>query len=90
VAGILIIALAAIDLAAISDASDLRQKLAAVPGCSQAVQCTGNRTVGVGVYLTMLGGLAVAVGALLHHKVFDRLLKRPSATTAEPRPTTAV
>jgi hypothetical protein len=76
VAGGLIIALALIDLAAISDASDLRERLASIPGCSQVVQCTGDRSAGIGVYLTILGGLAVLVGALLHHGVFERLLRR--------------
>lgn len=89
VIGVLVIGLATLDLVAISDASQLRQRLAAIPGCSQAVQCTGERSVGVGVYLTLLGGLAVAVGALLHHGVFDRLRRRRTSSVPEPSPTAA-
>jgi hypothetical protein len=87
VAGVLVVALASLDLAFISDASDLRRRLAAVPGCSQAVQCTGDRSAGVGVYLTILGGLAIAVGALLHHGIFDRLRKGRTPSDGKPSPT---
>jgi hypothetical protein len=76
VAGGLIVLLALLDLIAISDASDLRERLADVPGCSQGIQCTGERTVGIGVYLTILGGLVVVVGALLHAGVLGRLQER--------------
>jgi hypothetical protein len=74
--GGLIVVLALIDLAAISDVSDLRERLGQVQGCSAAVQCTGSRTPGIGVYLTIVGGLVVLIGALLHHGVFATLQTR--------------
>jgi hypothetical protein len=88
VAGGLIVVLALLDLIAISDATDLRQRLADVPGCSQGVQCTGERSAGIGVYLTVLGGLVIMVGALLHAGLIGRLSqrfgRRPAATTKVP------
>lgn len=74
--GGLIVVLALVDLAAISDASDLRQRLGRVAGCSAAVQCSGSRTAGIGVYLTVVGGLVIVVGALLHHGVLAGLQTR--------------
>jgi hypothetical protein len=79
-AGALIVVLAVVDLISISDASDLRHRLAAVPGCQQVVQCSGDRSAGIGVYLTILGGLAVLAGALLHAGLLDRALRRGRRT----------
>lgn len=76
IAGALIIGFALIDLLQISDSSDLRERLAQVPGCSQGIQCTGERSAGIGVYLTLLGGLIVLIGALLHAGVLARLQER--------------
>jgi hypothetical protein len=81
-AGGLIAVLAVLDLVSISDASDLRERLAQVPGCVQVVQCSGDRSAGVGVYLTILGGLAVLVGALLHAKLGQRAPVRGRAGRA--------
>jgi hypothetical protein len=75
-AGALIVLLAVLDLVSISDASDLRERLARVPGCAQVVQCTGDRSAGIGVYLTILGGLLVLIGALLHAGAFERARRR--------------
>jgi hypothetical protein len=76
VAGALILVLGLLDLIAIVDASDLRQRLADVPGCTTRVQCTGDRSAGVGVYLTLLGGVVIMVGALLHAGVLTRIPER--------------
>jgi hypothetical protein len=76
VAGGLIMALALLDLVAISSSSDLPDRLAAVPACSQGIQCTAERSAGIGVYLTILGGLVVLIGALLHAGVFTKLEAR--------------
>jgi hypothetical protein len=84
VAGGLILVLALLDLVSIADASDLRSRLAQVPGCSAAVQCTGDRSAGIGIYLTLLGGLLVGVGAFLHAGMFTKLVSRLPRRSATP------
>ena len=87
VAGALIVLLALLDLVSISDASDLRSRLADIPGCGGPVSCTGDRSAGIGVYLTILGGLVIMVGALLHAGLFARLatrFRRRPAAAAKP------
>ncbi len=74
--GGLIVLIAVLDLFAIINDSDLPDRLASVQGCGAVVQCTAERSAGVGVYLTIVGGLVVVVGALLHGGVFDRLQAR--------------
>jgi hypothetical protein len=88
--GLLVIAFAVIDLVSISDSSDLRRRLASIPGCNGPIQCTGDRTAGVGVWLTIAGGVLICVGALLHAGTLDRMVRRrprggtPATTDTEP------
>jgi hypothetical protein len=88
VCGALIVLLAVLDLASISDDTDLKQRLAEVPGCGGTVRCEGERTAGVGVWLTIVGGLLIMLGAALHARLLDPLLRRlsrlrrPTATSS--------
>jgi hypothetical protein len=77
--GGLIALVALLDLFAIVNDSDLPERLSAVQGCGAVVQCTAERSAGIGVYLTILGGLIVVLGALMHAGVLGRLQERVRA-----------
>jgi hypothetical protein len=86
VCGVLIAGLALLDLVSISDASDLRQRLAQVPGCGGSVQCSGDRRAGIGVWLTIAGGAVIVLGAAMHGGLFAPLTRRLHRTRTTSTP----
>lgn len=66
-AGALTALLAVLDAIASSDKGDLNRQVQAI--CApRRVVCTTHVSTGPGVWLTLLGGLAILTGAILHHR----------------------
>ncbi len=66
-AGALTALLAVLDAIASSDKGDLNRQVQAI--CApRRVVCTTHVSTGSGVWLTLLGGLAILTGAILHHR----------------------